>query len=117
MNSLYATAQSEPLPLGRFEFLSAEEVRRFHFGSIAPDSDTGYIIECDLEYPAHLHDLHNDYTMAPQHLTVTRDMMSPFALGLHEAVPHRACIPTQKLVPNLFDKLNTSLSTNIYNCR
>ena len=103
-NSLYATAQSEPLPLGRFEFLSDEEVCRFDLDSVAPDSDTGYIIECDLEYPAHLHDLHNDYPMAPEHLTVTRDMLSPFALGLLEADPRRPWIPTQKLVPNLLDK-------------
>jgi len=61
------------------------------------DSNTGYIIECDLGYPAHLHDRHNNYPMAPEHLTVTRDMFSPFALSLLEADPRRPWIPTQKL--------------------
>ena len=102
-NSLYATAQSEPLPVGNFQFLSDEEICRFDLHSVAPDADTGYIIECDLEYPAHLHDLHNDYPMAPEHLTVTRDMLSPFASSLLDDSRH-PWMPTQKLVPNLLNK-------------
>ena len=102
-NSLYATAQSEPLPVGNFQFLSDEEISRFDLHSVAPDASTGYIIECDLEYPSHLHDLHNDYPMAPDHLTVTRDMLSPFAMSLLDDSPH-TWIPTQKLVPNLLNK-------------
>ena len=103
-NSLYATAQSEPLPVGNFRFLTVEEISRFRLDEVEPDSDVGYIIECDLEYPTHIHDLHNDYPMAPEHLTVTRDMLSPFALNLLDADPRRPWVPAQKLVPNLFDK-------------
>jgi len=110
-NSLYATAQSEPLPVGEFKFLTEEEVRDFDLDSVAPDAKVGYIIECDLEYPASIHDLHNDYPMAPEHLTVTKEMLSPFAANLLECRPSpsrdrsgRPWTPTQKLVPNLFDK-------------
>jgi len=71
-NSLYATAQSEPLPVGNFRFLDDDEIQNFDLATIEPDAEVGYIVECDLEYPAHLHDLHNDYPMAPEHLTVTR---------------------------------------------
>jgi len=39
-------------------------------------------MECDLQYPIELHDLHNDYPMAPEHLTVTRNMLSPYSVGL-----------------------------------
>ena len=80
--------------------MSDEEVRGFDLHSLAPDASTGYIIECDLEYPTHLHDLHNDYPMAPDHLTVTRDMLSPFASSLIGDT----WMPTQKLVPNLSNK-------------
>ena len=103
-NSLYATAQSEPLPLSGFAFLTDEEVSRFELDNIPSDYGIGYIIECDVEYPAHLHDSHNDYPMAPEHLTVSRDMLSPFALSLLDADPHRSWVPARKLVPNLLNK-------------
>ena len=46
--------------------------------SIPSHGDTGYIVECDLKYPSELHDLHSDYPMAPEHLTVSPDMLSDF---------------------------------------
>jgi len=51
-NSLYATPQSEPLPLGNFRFLSEHELDNFDLASVKPDAEVGYIIECDLTYPA-----------------------------------------------------------------
>jgi len=80
--SLYATAQSEPLPVGNFRFLDESEIEKFSLDSIAADASIGYIIECDLTYPDHLHDAHNDYPMAPVHLMVTRDMLSDYAVSL-----------------------------------
>jgi len=81
-NSLYATAQSEPLPVGNFRFLDEIEIQKFSLDSIAADASIGYIIECDLTYPDHLYDAHNDYPMAPEHLTVTRAMLSDYAVSL-----------------------------------
>jgi len=66
------------------------------------NSDTGYIIECDLTYPESLHHLYNDYPMAPDHLTVSPDMLSDFCDEIK--APKRK--PTKKLVPNLYDKTN-----------
>ena len=59
-NSLYATAQSQPLPVGDFRILTEQEMSDFDLDSIAADAPTGYILECDIQYPEHLHDLHND---------------------------------------------------------
>ena len=101
-NSLYATAQSEPLPVGNFRFLDEDEVANFNLESIEKDAEIGYILECDLTYPPHLHSMHNDYPLAPEHLTVTREMLSPFAERLLD--PQRPWAPTKKLVPNLSDK-------------
>jgi len=82
--------------------LTENEIEKFDLASVKADAEVGYIIECDLTYPAHLHDSHNDYPMAPRHLTVTRDMLSPFAESLLD--PSRPWIPTKKLVPNLLNK-------------
>ena len=81
-NNLYGCAMSETLPIGDFHFLNDEEVAKFDLSAVAPDAEVGYVIECDLSYPAHLHSLHSDYPLAPEHLTVARDMLSPFARGV-----------------------------------
>ena len=44
--------------------------------SINKKSDAGYILEVDLKYPDKLHELHNDYPLAPKKLAVSGDMLS-----------------------------------------
>ena len=39
-------------------------------------SDTGYLLEVNLEYPDELHELHNDYALAPEKLAVSNDMLN-----------------------------------------
>jgi len=100
MNNLYGKAQSEPLPIGNFKFLTTEEIAELDLMSITHDSPIGYIYDCDLEYPSNLHDSHSDYPLAPEHITVTREMLSPFAQSL--AGSHWR--PSKKLIPNLYNK-------------
>jgi len=59
--------------------LSDTEIENFNLMSIAPDASVGCIIECDLSSPPQLHDQHSDYPMAAEHLTISQDMLSPFA--------------------------------------
>ena len=46
--------------------------------SINEKSDIGYILEVDLEFSDELHELHNDYPLAPEKLAVTNDMLSKY---------------------------------------
>ena len=103
-NSLYGTVMSEnKFPVNQFRFWSEDEINDkydvFRLSKIDKDSDTGYILEVDLEYPPELHDLHNDYPLAPEKLTVTDEMLGPYA----RTFPDRPK-PTEKLVPNLQNK-------------
>jgi len=98
-NNLYGKAMSEPLPVGNFRFLTEDEIKNFDLKSVASDDDIGYFIECDIEYPPELHDHHNDYPLAAEHLTVTRHMLSSFAQGLMGSWK-----PSTKLIPNLMNK-------------
>ena len=46
--------------------------------SIDEKSDTRYFLEVDLEYPNKLHELHSDYPLAPEKLSVSSDMLSKY---------------------------------------
>jgi len=90
------------LPVGNFHFLSTEEIADFDLMAVPTHGDTGYIIECDLNYPEKLHKLHTDYPLAPEHLTVSPDMLSDFC----SEIKAKNWKPMQTLVPNILDKIN-----------
>ena len=50
--------------------------------SINEKSDVGYILEVDHKYPNKLHELHNDYPLAPEKLTVTNDILSNYCKSI-----------------------------------
>ena len=61
-NGLYGWAMTKPLPTDGFRWMSDEEIINW--------KDHPCILEVDLEYPNHLHDLHNDYPLAPERVKV-----------------------------------------------
>ena len=67
---------SEYLPYKEFEWV--ENVDGFNVNSINEKSEIGYFLEVDLEYLDYLHELHNDYPLAPEKLVVTNDMLSKY---------------------------------------
>lgn len=74
-NNLYGYAMSKKLPIGGFKWMTEEEVKDW--------KNHPCILEVDLEYPKELHDLHNDYPLAPERLKINK---------------------VEKLIPNLNDK-------------
>jgi hypothetical protein len=90
----------QPLPVGGFRFLTDEEISQLDFTQIPADSGMGYFVECDLEYPGELHEIHNDFPLAPEPMRITKEMLSLFCTSLG--------------VKGLFDeKLIGSLQTKI----
>jgi len=75
-NNLYGYALSQPLPVGKFCFLDDPE--NFDVDAVDCDGANGYVMEVDLECPDNLHDVHNDYHLASEHMTVTNDMLSDY---------------------------------------
>lgn len=100
INNLYGKAMSEILPVNGFRFLNEDEIERLDFSTIADDASIGYVVECDLEYPENLHDIHNDYPLAPETLLVTKDMLSGFC----KSFPDHKHVDCEKLIPNLMNK-------------
>ncbi len=74
-NNLYGWAMSKPLPHKNFKWMDDEELDDW--------KSVPCILEVDLEYPEELHDLHNDYPLAPEKIPIGK---------------------VDKLVPNLSDK-------------
>ena len=101
-NNLCGCAMSMPLPISDFRWLSREEIDALDIVALPADSKTGYILEVDLEYPRHLHDLHSDYPLAPERLHVTEEMLSPYSRHRHDQLDIGRS--TSKLVLNLQHK-------------
>ena len=66
------------------------------------------MLEADLEYPKELHDLHNDYPMAPEAMNVKADMLSDKQIEIYESLNRKkpADEKTHKLISNLNNKKN-----------
>ena len=73
MNNLYGWPMSEYLPYGEFKWL--KNVDEFDVMSVSEKSLLGYFLKVDLDYPDELHELHNDYPLAPEKLAVSSDML------------------------------------------
>ena len=74
-NNLYGGGMSNPLPTHGFDWVPEEDFKNW--------KNIPCILEVNLEYPNHLHDLHNDYPLAPERLVVNK---------------------VEKLIPNLNNK-------------
>ena len=99
-NNLYGWAMSQSLPTGDFRWMDPEDYISENY---TEDTRKGVILEVSLEYPYELHDLHNDYPLAPEKILITDDMLSPYCRDL-KAKGNISSGRVHKLVPNLLDK-------------
>ena len=102
-NNLYGWAMSQYLPTGGFRWMTQKQINKINLYKYDNDSNKGLILEVDLEYPEKLHDLHNDYPLAPEKVRVTDDMLS----GYCKSISNKYGISTglvHKLIPTLSKK-------------
>ena len=112
-NNLYGWTMIQYLLYSGFKWLSNKEINKFHL-NISGNSQTGYILECDLEYLKKLNDLHSDYPLCPEKIKISNDMLSDCCA----AIADKYCIKVggvKKLIPNLSDKIKYVVITKIYN--
>ena len=67
VNNLNGSAMSQKLPVNKFEWI--EETSQFHEDFIMnykEESDEGYFLEVDVQYPEKLHELHNYLPFLPE---------------------------------------------------
>lgn len=68
-NNLYGHSMMQHLPHSDY-FWCYDKFDSEKILNIADDAKTGYIFEVDLDYPARLHDLHNDYPFCAENMYV-----------------------------------------------
>ena len=101
-NNLYGWAMSEYLPYSEFEWLK-KNVDELDVMSTNDKSSIGYILEADLKYPDELHELHNDYPLAPEKLTVTNAILSNYCKIIADKYEINVG-DVKKLIPNVGNK-------------
>ena len=83
-NNLYEKAISEKLPVDGFEWVEdISEIDENFIRIYDEDSNVGYFIKADMEYPKELHNKHSDLPFLPERMKVNK---------------------SKKLVCNLYDK-------------
>lgn len=78
-NNLYGHAQMGKLPYSNYKWVPEYKLSTFNVSKIDLNSDIGYILEVDLEYPSNLHVIHNDYPLAPETKTITEKDLSDYS--------------------------------------
>ena len=124
-NNLYGWAMSEKMPCKNFKWSEERDLKK-----ITEDEDVGYVLEVDLEYPEELHDLHNDYPLAPEVMKIGkvnkltpnfnkktkyvlhhRNLKQYFGLGMKLTEIHRVISFKQSKWLAPYIALNTQLRT------
>ena len=73
MNNLYGCTMRQYLPISNFKWVKNIDKIKQKLMNIKNNSSTGYVLEVDLEYPKKLHDIHNDYPLAPEKMNIPKE--------------------------------------------
>ena len=88
------------LSTSRFKWIDPKEFDLIKYTS---NSSKGCVLEVGLEYPKELHEVHNDYPLAPDKIEIKKEVLSEYQLKIADLCN----IPignVKRLVPNFFDK-------------
>ena len=102
-NNLYGWAMSQHLPTGNFKWMTDKEIKRIDLGKYKADGKKGLVLEVDLEYSQELHDLHNDYPLAPEKTKVSSGMLSEYCKKIADKYKISIGL-VNKLISTLRDK-------------
>ena len=103
MNNLYGWTMCEYLSYEGFEWLKI--VDEFDVMLVSEKSLIRYFLEADLQYPGELHELHNNYPLAPEKLSVSSDMLSKYFKRIADKYEIKVG-EVKTLISNLGNKTN-----------
>ena len=74
-NNLYGWAMSQKLSVGNFKWVEKDDASKFDEEFIKncdENSDKGYILEVDVEYPENIRMLHSDLPFLPERIKINK---------------------------------------------
>ena len=74
-NNLYGWAMSQKLPVDGFKWIKKDDLSKFDKTFIKnydENSDKGYILKVDVEYPKNFHNLHSDLPFLPKRIKINK---------------------------------------------
>ena len=93
------------LPINNFKWVKDTNKIEQKLMRTKNNRSTGYVLEVDLEYLQELHNIHNDYPLAPEKINTPKEWLSDYCLKIANA--HNITTGTvKKLVTNLMNKNN-----------
>ena len=70
-NNLYGWEVPQKRPVGNFKLMEKDDISKF-IKDYDENSDKGYILEVDVEYPKNLHKLHSDLPFLPERMKIIK---------------------------------------------
>ena len=71
-NNLYGWAMSQKLPVNGFKWVKQKKISKFNEDFINENSNTGYFLGVDIDYPKELFDFHKDLPFLPERKNVEK---------------------------------------------
>lgn len=106
-NNLYGKAMTYPLPLRDFRWMTEEDISdmKENWKTRIHDHDgDGYILEVTLKYPEHLHVSHNSFPLAPEHMEINEELLSPYARTCLSDLSQKSKYKSKKLTATFNDR-------------
>ena len=107
--NLYGYCMTFPLPVSSYRYLSRQEIKQIDWYRPNENSGYGYILTCDLKYPAKYHKAHSSFPLAPESIEITYDDLSPFNKRCFDMTSSNRNYKAKKLTATLGDKNNYTL--------
>ena len=110
-NNLYSVAQSCPLPIGSYSWMTKEEVAGISHGisNIPINSKAGFILEVDLSFPPETHNKLSSLPLAPTKTEILYENLSSYTkkgLLKTKSIDNAKAYKSKKLVSDLQPKKN-----------
>jgi hypothetical protein len=92
---------SQKLPTSSFKWGNIHKWNEPRIMAMSDDADDGAFFCVDLEYPAQIHDEHNEFPLCPERMSIPYEWLSSYQKELQPKNKYTIC---EKLVPNLRNK-------------